>query len=298
VRPTRLFPRRAPWQAVVASVVSVAALAIVAVLAALAALGGRDDGAPDPPAPEVTAMALPAGPAARPADLTSARLREIAFALVSSAENSSLDWRAQYRYIEDIGDGRGYTGGVVGFCSGTGDMLKVVDEYERLAPGNALSRYRPALRAVDGTDSHDGLDPGFPGDWRAAATDPLFRRAQDTVRDRLYLIPAVDQARADGLRALGQFSYFDALVMHGTGDFARIRNAAIRTAKPPSDGGDEATYVRAFLDARVSAMTADDAHRDTTRVDTAQRVFLRQGKLDLQTPLRWRVYGQGFSITG
>ena len=51
--------------------------------------------------------------------------------LVSSAENSSLDWRAQYRYIQDIHDGRGYTAGIIGFTSGTGDMLDVVKLYSR-----------------------------------------------------------------------------------------------------------------------------------------------------------------------
>ena len=56
--------------------------------------------------------------------------------LVSSAENSSLDWRAQYRYIQDIDDGRGYTGGIIGFCSGTGDMLQVVRRYTRAKPHN------------------------------------------------------------------------------------------------------------------------------------------------------------------
>src|SRR3982074_3772448 len=44
--------------------------------------------------------------------------KEIAQRLVSSAENSSLDWRAQYAYIEDIGDGRGFTGGIIRFFSG------------------------------------------------------------------------------------------------------------------------------------------------------------------------------------
>ena len=34
--------------------------------------------------------------------------------LVSSAENSSLDWKAQFGYIEDIHDGRGYTAGIIG----------------------------------------------------------------------------------------------------------------------------------------------------------------------------------------
>lgn len=55
--------------------------------------------------------------------------KEIAMRLVSSAENSSLDWKAQYQYIEDINDGRGYTAGIIGFCSGTGDMLELVQNY-------------------------------------------------------------------------------------------------------------------------------------------------------------------------
>ena len=105
--------------------------------------------------------------------------KEIAMRLVSSAENSSLDWKAQYQYIEDIGDGRGYTAGIIGFCSGTGDMLDLVELYAARKPGNLLQTYLPALREVDGSDSHDGLDPGFPGDWRRAARDAEFRRAQD-----------------------------------------------------------------------------------------------------------------------
>ncbi|WP_279581755.1 chitosanase [Fodinicola feengrottensis] len=82
--------------------------------------------------------------------------KEIAMQLVSSAENSSLDWRAQYGYIEDIGDGRGYTGGIIGFTSGTGDMLRVVERYAVLAPKAGLLRFLLALRKVNGTASHTG----------------------------------------------------------------------------------------------------------------------------------------------
>ena len=50
--------------------------------------------------------------------------KEIAMQLVSTAENSSLDWKAQYGYIEYNVEGnddenRGYTGGIVGFTSAT-----------------------------------------------------------------------------------------------------------------------------------------------------------------------------------
>ncbi|MFF9063367.1 chitosanase [Streptomyces sp. NPDC014882] len=225
--------------------------------------------------------------------------KEIAMKLVSSAENSSLDWKAQYRYIEDIGDGRGYTAGIIGFCSGTGDMLDLVALYAARAPGNVLAGYLPALRAVDGTDSHAGLDPDYPRDWRTAARDPAFRQAQDDERDRVYFDPAVRRAKADGLRALGQFAYYDAMVMHGEGGdagFDSIRRRALAGARTPARGGDETAYLDAFLDARVWAMRQEEAHSDTSRVDTAQRVFLREGNLDLRTPLDWKVYGDSYHL--
>lgn len=236
----------------------------------------------------------------RAAGLDDPAKKEIAMQLVSSAENSSLDWKAQYQYIEDIGDGRGYTAGIIGFCSGTGDMLDLVELYSDRSPGNVLARYLPALRRVDGSDSHEGLDPGYPDDWRRAAGDPEFRRAQDDERDRVYFGPAVRQGEADGLRALGQFAYYDAIVMHGGGgdrlSFGSIRERALGRARPPAQGGDEVTYLHAFLDERVWAMKQEEAHNDTSRVDTAQRVFLDEGNLDLDPPLDWKVYGDSYHI--
>lgn len=226
--------------------------------------------------------------------------KEIAMQLVSSAENSSLDWKAQYEYIEDIGDGRGYTGGIIGFCSGTHDMLELVELYTQRKPGNVLAEYLPALREVDGSDSHEGLDPNYPEDWKKAAQDPEFQKAQNDERDRVYFDPAVKQGKADGVGVLGQFAYYDAIVMHGDGgdatSFGSIRKKALAKAKPPAQGGDEAAYLNAFLDARVWAMQQEEAHSDTSRVDTAQRVFLQKGNLDLNPPLDWKVYGDPYHI--
>jgi chitosanase len=226
--------------------------------------------------------------------------KEIAMKLVSSAENSSLDWKAQYGYIEDIGDGRGYTAGIVGFCSGTGDMLELVERYTDAKPDNPLAEYLDALRDVNGGDSHDGLDPGYPDAWKEAAEDPDFQKAQNAERDRIYFDPAVRQGKDDKLGVLGQFAYYDAIVMHGDGDddvsFSGIRKRALGNAKPPSQGGDETDYLNAFLDARVWAMKQEEAHSDTSRVDTEQRVFLDDGNLDLHTPLKWKVYGESFRI--
>lgn len=43
-------------------------------------------------------------------------------------------------------------------------------------------------------------------------------------------------------------------------------------------------------------MAEEPAHSDTSRVETAQRVFVREGKLRLETPLRWKVYGDAYRI--
>lgn len=247
--------------------------------------------ATSPASPSVT----PSGPTGR-VDLTDPRKKDIAMQLVSSAENSSLDWRAQYSYIEDIGDGRGYTAGIIGFCSGTSDMLALVERYTRQSPGNVLAGYLPALRAVNGSASHAGLDPNYPRDWRTAAQDPVFRQAQDDERDRVYFNPSVQRGKQDGLRALGQFIYYDAAVMHGYSGMESIRRKAMARAKTPAQGGSEVAYLAAFLDERVVEMRKEAAHSDTSRVDTAQRVFLRDGNLDLNTPLAWKVYGDSFAI--
>ncbi|MEV6842626.1 chitosanase [Actinoplanes sp. NPDC051411] len=229
-------------------------------------------------------------------DLTDPAKKEVAMELVSAAENSSLDWKAQYKYIEDIGDGRGYTAGIIGFCSGTGDMLELVQAYTRTEPNNVLAKYLTALKAVNNSDSHAGLDPNFTKDWKTAAADPVFQAAQDKERDDTYFTPAVNQAKADGLRALGQFAYYDAAVMHGFEGEQQIRARAIKDAKPPSQGGNETAYLQAYLNERVIEMKKEAAHDDTSRVDTEQRVFLNAGNLDLNTPLDFKTYGDPYHI--
>jgi chitosanase len=281
----------------------VAAPLAVAASLLLAGCGGGSD-ADDAAAAQADdaegrAMAL-AVSKSTPVDLFDAKKKEIAMELVSSAENSSLNWKAQYTYIEDIGDGRGYTGGIIGFCSGTGDMLAVVEDYTQREPGNPLAKYVSALKKVNGTDSHSGLGSAYVAAWHKAAADVVFQQAQDTGRDDTYFNPSVSQAKSDGLHALGQFIYYDAIVMHGPGDdsdsFGGIRKAAMKKAKTPAQGGNETTYLNAFLDARKVVMKKEEAHSDTSRIDTEQRVFLNNGNLNLDTPLKWKTYGDSYTI--
>ncbi|WP_415950974.1 chitosanase [Streptomyces sp. KLOTTS4A1] len=232
-----------------------------------------------------------------PPGLAAKDKKELAQQLVASAENSTLDWRTTYGYIEDPGDGNGYTGGIIGFTSGTHDMLKLVEQYTEEHPDNGLARFLPALRKVDGSDSLNGLED-LPEAWKAEAEKPEFRKAQDNLRDDDYFEPAVLQAKMDGLSTLGQFLYYDAMVLHGPGigpnGFYGIREKAMKQARTKAEGGKEQVFLNAFLDARREVMLAEK--RDTSRIDTAQRLFLRAGNMNLATPLTWRVYGDPYRV--
>lgn len=235
-----------------------------------------------------------------PPGLAAPAKKELAQQLVSTAESSTLDWRRTYGDIEDLDDGQGYTAGTIGFCTGTHDLLALVENYTKDHPDNGLARYLPALHAVDGTDSHEGLDPGFPAAWKAESEVAAFREAQDTERDRSYFDPAVRLAKLDGLGTLGQFIYYDAMVFHGPGidedGFYVLRERALRQADSPSRGGSEKSYLDAFLDVRRAAMREKRPGADTSRVDTAQRRFLENGNLELRAPLEWRVYGETYKV--
>lgn len=308
---------RAVWLAVVATCLA---------LAGCTAPAGQDDagaqgGNADASAQEAAAAAAEdASDAANPEDvdvgedlaaiaeaqaergtIAEGQLRDTVFALVSSAENSTIDYEDEYGYIEDIGDGRGYTCGIIGFTTATGDALDVVRAYLALAPSdNLLAPYVPALEAAVGSDTHDGLGTGFEAAWKKAADSSAMRQAQDAVLDEQYMLPAVADARIDDLSPLGQYIYYDALVVHGPGDdedsFGGIRAAALSRCKPPSAGGDEKAYLEAFLKARKAVMLKEEAHSDLSRINVQQR-FLDEGNYQLVRPLRWTMYGDEFSLS-
>ncbi|MFK4852665.1 chitosanase [Microbacterium sp. ZW T6_19] len=234
--------------------------------------------------------------AASPVTLRDPIKREIAQEIITSAENSSLNWYDQYSYIEPYPDGRGLTGGIVGFTSGTHDMLVLVQNYTKKHPANRLAKWIDELEQVDGTDETAPLGEAYMADWRAEGAVPAFQQAQRDEVTVQYFDPAVDLAIADGLGALGQFAYYDAAVVHGFSGLQDVRSEAKKSATTPASGGSQTTYLNAFLDARVIEMQKEEAHEDVSRIENAQRVWLDAGNLDLDTPLNWSVYGDPYSI--
>ncbi|CAK5147595.1 unnamed protein product [Aphanomyces euteiches] len=88
--------------------------------------------------------------------------------LVWTAENGGDDfkgiipWWKAYSYIQNIGDDRGYTTNIVGFCTGTGDDVLFLKNLKKIEPCNPLVQYIPDIQALStkGSDALTGLE-GF-----------------------------------------------------------------------------------------------------------------------------------------
>jgi len=262
----------------------------------------------------------PTDPCSTPCSTRGLIDQEKAFQITSTAENSTVNWWDTYATIEDIRDGRGYTGGIVGFTSATGDMLELVEQYVALQPDhNVLAPYVAALRSctrlgetvddaeygVDGgRASHvagQQLGPSFLAAWaHAAHNDPIFRRVQRGFRRDMYWAPAYDAAVADGVGALGQALYYDTSVNHGPGaansndgSFDDIRSRTVGTA--PSRGGAERRWLTAFIDRRSEVLTLWGDNPIDGRI-AMFRELTDSGNWALTPPFSWSIYGDAFRM--
>jgi chitosanase len=179
--------------------------------------------------------------------------------LISVFENDTIE--LQYAYIEDIGDGRGFTAGRAGFTTATGDFLEVVERYTTEVPANGLAGFLPRLRELSAKESADtsGLE-GLPEAWADAANDSRFRKVQDDVVSVEYYEPALEEWRELGLTTpLALFELYDANIQHGPGDDpdgvpAMIQRTIARAGGTPKTGVNEIDWFFVFLDVRLKTL--------------------------------------------
>jgi chitosanase len=294
---------RPTTRALVAAVV-VALLVIAGIVVATLSSSPEDDGGTTatPPSTAAPSSAAPVDPYDPALALTADPDRKRRAAQITSTfENSTLD--LQYDYAENIGDGRGITAGRAGFTSATGDLLLLVRRYTEMAPDNGLARYLPALEAVNGSDSEEGLD-GFEEAWAQAAQDPDQRALQDALVDQLYFNPAMRLAADTGIvTPLGQAIFWDTMIQHGLGGDNGTQSMIDETEQRYGFVGEvEAEWLDHFLDVRLEYLyrayedTTEDADAASESRVAALRSLLDDGELALELPLTWAVYGSTYTL--
>ncbi|MCU5745957.1 chitosanase [Staphylococcus sp. SQ8-PEA] len=239
-------------------------------------------------------------------------LRKRCFALVGAAEDSNLNYSSNYRSVSgDEDDGRGITAGIIGFTSGNGDMKDMLNYYNQISPNNPLSGDKDNMSHL----SEDKLRK----DWFNAFDHDHdnFVKAQNYEVKKECMNDAVKFAKKDGLGQLGQYIYFDALVKHGPGrdpsasmsnwSFEDLRAHAIENGiKPPSQGGDEATYLQNFVGKRYDAINAENEEakkegRDMDTEGTTDRLKfqinqIKKSNFDLKLPLDFNMNQTDFHL--
>jgi hypothetical protein len=215
--------------------------------------------------------------------------------LTSIWENSTPN--LQYGYCENIGDGRGFTAGRAGFCTGTGDAIVVVQCYSAAKPGNALEKFIPALVAIEkkfvetngalqGTTNTLG---GYCSAWSGAGSDPVFRACQDSAVDAVYYGAALQKAHDKKFtKALTIVSLWDAQIMHGETDtkFGTVVMMGMADKMVPlSDSPtamEESNWLGAFHKIRAQIMTTRGEWRGNIyRVATYEKLR-RAGNMDFK----------------
>jgi len=218
--------------------------------------------------------------------------------------------QAQYDRAVESADGRGVVAGRADFSTAGGEAWTIVDSYADFVPDSPLvAAYLPVLATLAKERSVDVTQlAGYPEAWARAAIDPLFRSLQDDYMQRMYFNPALDLCHELGVtHPLGFAILYDTLIQHGAGSDpdsvgAVVNRTVAAQSGRPRDGVAEREWLAAFLDLRAQTLARPaDSRRAVTwpytigRVE-ALRALLRDGNVDLRTPLTVKPYGTAHTI--
>lgn len=206
-----------------------------------------------------------------------ARTKRVVQAILSTFETGNPE--GDYAAVAVLADGAGVSYGKHQATDAGGNLDRIVLAYMDAGGilGGAMSPYVKRL----GDDETADVDPDgpFPG-WMneliqllvvAGETDPIMWEVQDRVFDSEYWNPAVAQAREMELRhPLSMAAVYDTAIQSGFTRGGRLSQIRLRFPEvPPSRGGDEKAWTRAYLNARnawLSSQPNERVRRSVVRV--------------------------------
>lgn len=214
--------------------------------------------------------------------------------LISLPENGEAAWWKHYNYIEKLGDGRGYTVTIFGACSGTGDLLMILNELAKIKPGHALLKYRNALKKCKGEDVK-GIE-GMLKDIPRLGDDQAWQAAVWKVYLGMYWKFAADFAAKEGACAsrpgpvltcaLAKGFLVDTAINHGA-DMPSFSKVIKRMNKASSE--DQVDWLEDFMKTRQKMLKSGFECLDTSKTGDRCKLWhgiLKAGNTELARPIK------------
>lgn len=182
--------------------------------------------------------------------------KQVIWSILSVFETGKPE--ADYGAVAVLSDGAGISYGKHQSTDRSGSLDAIVLRYLDIE-GPRSTELRPFLENLEKNDTTT-VDPKAPvlwPDWMKSlmklleelGQDPVMQRAQDEVFTELYWLPAKEQAKAMQLVfPLSWCAVYDSTIHSGPTGVANIRKRF--PEKPPSGGGDEKAWTKAYLVAR------------------------------------------------
>jgi chitosanase len=215
--------------------------------------------------------------------------------VLSINETGKLPSPTAYSTVTILKDGAGISYGKHQSTDRSGSLDAIVMRYLDLN-GSMASNFDPYLSKLNAnfTTKVDPSNP--PADVKAlmklladAGKDPIMQRAQDEIFDEQYWMPSVNKGKAMKLTLpLSYLALYDTCIHSGSGRIDALRK--VFPEVPPSSGGDEKAWTRAFLNARYSWLRSHPnalVQRSADRV-TAILKIASADNWSLKTPFVYR----------
>lgn len=225
--------------------------------------------------------------------LTSEQKRVID-SVVSIFETGRVPTAASYSTCSILNDGAGISYGKHQCTDKAGSLDLVCKRYIELGGQQAgpLKEYMGYL-STNESSKYNNVTSNYPA-WlnslisllKSAGSDKTMQQAQDEVFDKNYWTPAVEHCKNIGLTsALGHLVIYDTCIHSGPGRVSSLRQKF--PEKSPANGGDEKTWVIAFLNTRKTWLASSSnplVQKTTYRIDSMLQIA-NSNNWDLNTPL-------------
>jgi hypothetical protein len=210
--------------------------------------------------------------------------------LIALPENSTTEWFKQYNYAERLHDGRGWTVTLYGACSGTGDLLMILEELQKNDPAHKLVKYIKPMRKTT-RDDVTGLE-NLGKDIESLGDDKEWQSAVWKIYIKLYWKFATDFAdklvNRPGPKMMSPLTrgfMVDVALNHGP-DIESFQPILRKMHNPKET--EEIVWFLDFCEARRQLLKAGFQDLDTSK--TGDRATLwseiaKHGNLNLKRPI-------------